>query len=346
MSILLGRPRLVNAIDCDVELPINCNFPESIESMHLSTAQAYSSHDTRVPSSVCLSLLTYELSQKIHEIRTLRADKPGLQDYTIIQRLHSEILSLVKELPSTIRTPNPDTSWDLQFPIIPRLREKIFTAAYSLLMALHRPHVAKHMQSRETVLKAGLAILESQQRFFEAITQFHYAYFGNAFFSIDAVIVLSTVVSSFPSKDVDLLQQIVLATQQAIGRLCLIETENEMARAGIKIARSSHQTVKDAYNRSKLLNPVPTSTSITHEYQGLEDDTFQRSHQITLPELGDSFDTGFPIYHNAVTNEADLNESMMSMNQTGATEFDISYWMGYRQQIVNDAVDMFDSNMN
>ncbi|KAJ6078830.1 hypothetical protein N7467_008583 [Penicillium canescens] len=314
--------------------------------MHLSTAQAYSSHDSRVPSSVCLNLLMYELSQKIHEIRTLRADKPGLQDYTIIQRLHSEILSLVKELPSTIRTPNPDTSWDLQFPIIPRLREKIFTAAYSLLMALHRPHIAKHMQSRETVLKAGLAILESQQRFFEAITQFHYAYFGNAFFSIDAVIVLSTVVSSFPSKDVDLLQQIVLATQQAIGRLCLIETENEMARAGIKIARSSHQTVKDAYNRSKLLNPVATSTSITHEYQGLEDETFQPSHQITFPELGDKFDTGFPIYHNAVANEADFNESMMLMNQTGATEFDTSYWMGYRQQVVNDAVDMFDSNMN
>ncbi|GFF54909.1 hypothetical protein IFM46972_10138 [Aspergillus udagawae] len=213
-------------------------------------------------------------------------------------------------------------------------------------MALHRPHVAKHMQSRETVLKAGLAILESQQRFFESITQFHYAYFGNAFFSIDAVIVLSTVVSSFPSKDVGLLQQIVLATQQAIGRLCLIETENEMARAGIKIARSSHQSVKDAYNRSKLLNPVATSTSITHVHQGLEDENFQPSHQITFPDLGHSFGTGFPNYHNAVANEADFNESMMPMNQTGSAEFDTSYWMGYRQQVVNDAVNMFDSNMN
>lgn len=342
MSILLGRPRLVNAIDCDADLPINCDFPESLESMGLSTTHAYSSHDNRVPSSVCLSLLMYELSQKIHEIRTLGADKPGLQDYTIIQRFHSEILSLVKELPSTIRTPDPDISLDLQFPIIPRLREKIFTTAYSLLMALHRPHVAKHMESRETVLKAGLAVLESQQRFFEAITQLHYAYFGNAFFSIDAVIVLSTVVSSFPSENVGLLQQIVLATQQAIGRLCLIEAENEMARAGIKIVRSCHQTVKDAYERSKLVNPVSTSSSITHEYHGPEDETFQPGDKLTFPELGDSLDTGFSIYHNAVANEAGFNESMIPMDQTGATEFDISYWMGYRQQVVNDAVDMFD----
>jgi hypothetical protein len=200
------------------------------------------------------------------------------------------------------------------------------------------------MHSRETVLKAGLAILESQQRFFEAITRSHYAYFGNAFFSIDAVIVLSTVVSVFPTKNIDLLLQIMLATQLAIGRLCLIQTENEMARVGVKIVRSCHQAIKDAYNRSKLRSPVPTPTSITHEYQGL-DEAFQPSDQITFPELGNNVDTGFLIYNNAVANEAGFNELMMPMNQTGATEFDTSYWMGYRQQVVNDATDMLNINL-
>ncbi|KAH9213895.1 fungal-specific transcription factor domain-containing protein, partial [Leptodontidium sp. 2 PMI_412] len=246
MSLLLGRPRLINASDCEANLPIDCEFPETSQEMSTPTPRSSGSLNDKVPSSVRLSLFMYNLSHKIHEIRSTGADRPGFQDYAAIQRLHSEILSMLEQLPLTIRWPNPDKSWDLQFSIIPRQREKIHTATYCVLMALHRPHIGRHVESRETVLKAGLAILESQQRFFDSITRVNYAFFGNAFFSIDAVIVLSTTVEIFLWGDVNLLQRLVLATQTALGRLCIIEPQNEMARAAINIVRSCHHTVKEA----------------------------------------------------------------------------------------------------
>lgn len=335
MSILLGRPRLINAMDCDAEPPIDCDIPENLESMNLSTIKAHGSTNNGLPSSVCISLFMYSLSHIIHEIRTLGADKRGLKDYSIVQRLHSQILSLVEDLPPALRTPNPDVSWDLQFPILPRQREKIHTAAYSLLIALHRPHMAKHMQSRQRALQAALKVLESQQRYFEAISRMHYGYFGNAFYNIDAAIVLSTVVSVFPSKDIDMLRQIVLAIQQAIGRLCLIEPQNELAPSGIKILRSCYLRVNDGYNKSRHPDLILSSYS-----------TSNPEHQDLLPELGDRANMSSLGFNDTFENQSDFPGPFTQMHQTIGNEFDTSYWMDYRQQVFSDAAHVLDGDGN
>lgn len=343
MSILLGRPRLINAVDCDTTPPIDCDIPENLESVHQSTIQAYVSQNDRIPSSVCMNLFMYSLAQKIHEIRTLGADRRGLKDYTVVQRLHYQILSLLEDLPPAVRAPNPDLSWDLQMPVLPRQREKIYTNVQSLLMALHRPHVAKHVESRQRAQEAALNVLGSQQRFFEVINRNHYGYFGNAFFSIDAAIVLSTVVSVYPCKDIGMLHQIVLAIQQAIGRLSLIETQNELAPFGINIIRSCYQIVKNRYDESKYVNPTVTSGWLSNTESGdVPGEGMNTSHQsLNFPELGDDLNISFPILDANPLTQAGFAQ----MNQIGRNEFDTSYWMDYRQQVFNDATGILDGDM-
>ncbi|KAG4442130.1 hypothetical protein IFR05_002416 [Cadophora sp. M221] len=339
MSLLLGRPRLINASDCEDNLPIDCEFPENSQEMSSPAPRGFGSLNDKIPSSVCLSLFMYNLSHKIHEMRGAGADKPGFHDYATIQRFQSEILSMLEQLPLTIRSPNPDKSWDLQFPIIPRQREKIHTAAYCVLMALHRPHIGRHVESRETVLKAGLAILESQQRFFDSITRVHYAFFGNAFFSVDAIIVLSTTVEIFPWGDVNLLQQLVLATQTALGRLCIIEPQNEMARAAINIVRSCHHTVKEAYGRSMQMNLAPPS--MDQDFPLLHDESH---YDFSFPTPVSNQGTSSGVYDMAAAavDQAVFERSAMLVAEAGFADFDDSYWMGYRQMIANDATDGLD----
>ncbi|KAH8597523.1 hypothetical protein B0O99DRAFT_78067 [Bisporella sp. PMI_857] len=344
MSILLGRPRLINAVDCDVEPPIDCDIPENLESVNPSTIQAYVCRNDRIPSSVCMNLFMYLLAQKIHEIRTLGADNRGLKDYTMVQRLHYQILSLLEDLPSAVRAPNPDLSWDLQMPVLPRQREKMYTSVQSLLMALHRPHVAKHMESRQRAQEAALNVLESQQRFFEVINRNHYGYFGNAFFSIDAVIVLSTVVSVYPCKDIGMLHQIVLTIQQAMGRLSLIETQNELAPFGIDIIRSCYQAVKDRYDESKQVNSTVTSGWLSNtESRDAPSEWIDTSHGgLNFSEMGDNLNMDSPIFNAIPLNQA----GSAQMNQIGRNEFATSYWMDYRHQVFDDATNILDSDIS
>ncbi|CZR57758.1 uncharacterized protein PAC_07647 [Phialocephala subalpina] len=343
MSILLGRPRLINAVDCDAEPPIDCDIPENLESANPSTIQAYVSRNATIPSSVCMNLFMYLLSQKIHEIRTLGADERGLKDYSVVQRLHYQIASLLEDLPPAVRGQNPDLSWDLLMPVLPRQREKMYTCAQSLLVALHRPHVAKHTESRQRVQEAALNVLDSQQRFFDAINRNHYAYFGNAFFSIDAAVVLSTIVSVYPCKDIGMLRQMVGAMQQAMGMLSLIETQNELAPFGINIVRSCYQIIKDKYDESKHANSTVMSDWLTNterrDVSGQGMDTIHRIHDFSEP--GDALNMGFPVFNAAPVDQDDFAE----ISQYGRNEFDNSYWTEYRQQVFADAIELLDGDM-
>jgi hypothetical protein len=309
--------------------------------MNMPASHSQNSLHDKIPSMVSLGLFQYGLANKIHEIRSIGADRPSFNDYNTIQRLQSEILSLVEHLPPTIRLSNPDKSWDLHYPIISRQREKIHTAAYCVVMALHRPHIGRHVESRETVLKAGLAVLESQQRFFDSIKQVHYPFFGNAFFSIDAVIVLSTVVELFPWGDVNLLQQLVLATQQALGRLCIVEPQNHMARAAIKIVRSRHQIVKDAYGRSMQMNLTPPA--MDQDFPLLQEGS---NYGFTFPTPGSTDGGSSSIYDLAAVEQAVFERSAMLVAEAGSAEFDDSYWTGYRQMIASDATSAIDEQVD
>jgi len=276
------------------------------------------------------------LAKIVHEIRNLGADKRAFEDYSAIQNFESRIQSLVNELPPPLHSPNPDTSSDLEFPVLPRQREKVFTASNAFLMSLHRPHVRKHKHSQNMVIQAAFNVLDSQQRFFELINRCHYGNFANAFFSIDAMIVLSTAVTEFPIKNLEVLQRAIFVAQQAVGRLSLIESGNELAPTGLKILRSCHQVIKDTYNKTKQLESESMKASETFpEIRDQASESTNSNHDIQMPtsfSYGSDLDLPTP-------NQAEMEflDYMALVDQGVENDFDISYWMVYRQQVADDA---------
>ncbi|PVH82872.1 hypothetical protein DL98DRAFT_455720 [Cadophora sp. DSE1049] len=329
MSILLGRPRLINSMDCDAEPPIDYDIPEDIDSIHPSMAQSFASDRNRPHSSISMNLFVHALSQKINDIRDSGADKRGLRDCNVVQRLHFEILALLDNLPPVLRPDTPDRTWDLQMPAIPRQREKIQTMIHSLLLALHRPHIAKSVQSRQRAQEAALNVLDSQQRFFELMNKNHYAYFGNAFFSIDASIVLSTIISVYPCEDVAVLQRSMLAVQLAMGMLGVIEKQNELATSGIGIMRECYRVIKDKYEEKKA-GVFPASSN-------------WEQNEKTSSSSGSLGMTNSSQYFSEV--EAELNwengssslADAVQTGQLGRNEFDTPFWIDYRQQVFTDS---------
>ncbi|KAL5326005.1 hypothetical protein ACEPPN_007142 [Leptodophora sp. 'Broadleaf-Isolate-01'] len=339
MSILLGRPRLINSMDCDAEPPIDCDIPQDLESLHPSVAQSFASDRDRPFSSFSMNLFMYSLSQKINDIRDSGADKRNLRDYTVVQRLHFEILSLLDTLPPVLRPGNADYSWDLQMPVIPRQRQKIYTGVHSLILALHRPHVARYLESRQRAQEAAFNVLDSQQRFFEIINKHHYAYFGNAFFSIDASIVLSTILSVYPCEDTSVLQRGMLAMQLAMGQLGLIEKQNELASPGINIIRSCYQTIKDKYNERKFgAFPNLSGQGQTTDDSILNSGNLNTTHSGQfVPEFGVDMN-----WESVSSSFADPEQA----SQLGRNEFDTPFWIDYRQQVFTDSTFLLDGTMD
>lgn len=318
-------------MDCNAEPPIDYDIPEDLDSVHPSMAQTFASDRNRPYSSISMTLFIYALSQKINNIRDLGADKRGLRDYNIVQRLHFEITSLLDTLPPVLRPDNPDRAWDFQMPVVPRQREKIQTMIHSLLLALHRPHIAKSSQSRQRAQEAALSVLDSQQRFFELMNKNHYAYFGNAFFSIDASIVLSTIISLHPCEDAALLQRSMLAVQLAMGMLGVIERQNELAKTGIGIIRSCYQMIRDKYEERKT-SAFPTSSD------WMQSEKMASSNGRFGATSSSQYFSDFEADLNWETGPSSLADAAQSGNfQLGRNEFDTPFWVGYREQVFTDS---------
>lgn len=76
MSLQLGRPRLINASDCTLTDPIDCDFP--LEPPR--TLFRLPKTDDR-PSSFTLQLLKYKVGQAIHRMMSMGAINPLIEDY-------------------------------------------------------------------------------------------------------------------------------------------------------------------------------------------------------------------------------------------------------------------------
>jgi hypothetical protein len=161
-----------------------------------------------------------------------------------VSTLHDQVIGLIDALPPAMRPESPDTSWDSMKPHFPKLRQHIASVASSFLMALHRPHVATHPESRRAAIRAALETLESQQRMFSLMSEHHYKIYGFSFYTIDAGIFLSAMVVDQLPHDPTLLEQAQCALQQAVNRLALMMERSAVAISGEQILCHAHQRIE------------------------------------------------------------------------------------------------------
>lgn len=169
MALGLGRPRLINAGDCTVETPLDCDLPAD----PLKVIPAAATVVGR-PSRFTSQLFKYQTGLLIHEAMSVGALRSPCRDYNSVLRLHRQMDDLVNSLPSMSRQDALDTSWDSLYENLPKQRQQISIVAASIIMALHRPHVLQHAASRTAAISAAIDTLNASQSLFELCSEQHY----------------------------------------------------------------------------------------------------------------------------------------------------------------------------
>ncbi|KAB8238699.1 uncharacterized protein BDW43DRAFT_262437 [Aspergillus alliaceus] len=265
MAMILGRPRTIHSDDCDMKPPIDCNIPKDPSKTVPMTVQP--GEPQNGPTTVSASLFRYALAGKYHEMRALKADRPHPKDHAIIQNLHGQVKSLLENVPPYLRFKNPDTFWDAEYPFLPQLREEVYMTGNLFLMSLHRPHVLANAESRKAALEASLATLESQQRFFGQTSEHLYPFFGLAFYTIDASILLSIIVASYPPQGHEARQYVYHILQQAVERLSQIQAYNPVAKSGLGIVQRCYEKLKEACHTPNNTSIAPSSSAASPRYE-------------------------------------------------------------------------------
>lgn len=327
MAWVLGRPRAINLSDCDVRTPMDCNIPDDPSKKIPLATPALGDDDG--PSFFSSTLVQYELSKKVHEMRELQLDKPYPRDYNAIWAFHKQILSIMDNAPPFARTDNPDTSFDKKFPLLPKKREQVTSVANGVIMVLHRPHMATHVESRKAAVQAALNTLDAQQRYFDLTDPHHYKLFGLTFYTIDAAIMLSAITLMYPPKDEDVKRRINGAMGQAISRLTVMSKSNPTASSGTQIVRTCYDKVKG------ILKPEEAGSSgtVTSAETSWSGNTLAESGS---PEFTQDRQRG--IVSNTSTGLDETlglpDEDLTSLAfWDNAHTFDSSYWLNNMNQI-------------
>jgi hypothetical protein len=343
MAMVFGRPRIINANDCNIKLPIDCNIPEDPSKIVPTVAHPIGDNDE--PSSFSSYLFYYSLSQLAHEMRATGASSHCPRDYSAIQDFHDRVVSLLDAVPLILRPKNPDTSWDTRCPDLPLQREQVLTTANSFLLALHRPNIHIYPESRKRALEAALVTLESQQRFFEKVSRHHYKFFGLSFFTINAAFFLAAVTMIYPPTDPEFKQEVYLGIRHAIDRLVLLENRNAIAGPGLKLLRHCYQQMQDSSRPDTglaVLEPLVGGTAQPQIPKGGGSNQGGNAHELPFAEGHSQLAALDPSHifqqHVAVPIGMDGAE-IPNIN-----EFDESYWIEQMNQV--PGVPMDDPNLS
>ncbi|KAL7920077.1 fungal-specific transcription factor domain-containing protein [Trichoderma austrokoningii] len=241
VAMILGRPRTIHMDDCDAKPPMDCSIPGDPST---AIPMAVRLDDSPNISTASAPLFRYALACKVHEMRALRADRPRLRDYSVVQTLHEDIISLVETLPAYLKQKAPDTTWDLDHPYLPQLREELQVMANLFLMTLHRPHVISNSESRKAALQVSLETLDCQLISFAQAKQHQYHLFGLAFYTIEASLLISIIMILFPPQNHEIKQKVSHSLQQAIESLSDMKPFNPIAASGLDIIHRCYKRIK------------------------------------------------------------------------------------------------------
>ena len=316
MAMLLGRPRMINADDCDVTPPMDCNIPRDPSTAIPMTVRPEDSHG---PVTISAPLFRYAIARKVHKMRATEADSPRLNDYSVVQTLHEEIMSLSNERPPCLRLKNADITWDLEHPYLPQLRQELQVMLNLFLMSLHRPHVISYGESRKAALQAALQTLDCQQRFFAQASQDLYHLFGLAFYTVDAAILVSIIAMLFPPSSQKAKKKIDQSLQRAIEDLSRIQSSNPIAKSGLAILQRCYQRLK-----SSCESPNSTSEPRNPSYSTPGDGL----HNL-INDLGpQGFDLGAPLQPEpSQANIIPWPGSPDPLSQSVLNTFNERYWL-------------------
>ncbi|CAD0087711.1 unnamed protein product, partial [Aureobasidium vineae] len=231
----LGRPRMINAKDCDIILPVDQSFPDD------PSQTVPNPKDEHTPSPLSLLLVRYSIAGKVHEIREQGLDKQDA-DYSSVWAFHGQLTNLLDGLPSYLNPIKPATYLDSSFTYLPLHREEALSQLNLVIMELHRPFIATHPESRDAASKAATGSIDNQKALMELSGRHHYIYFGFGFYTTNAAIMLSAIALIYP--DENQVKIIESKVQQALSIVIEIQAANIVARAAVPVIQRLYDKIR------------------------------------------------------------------------------------------------------
>jgi hypothetical protein len=310
MAINLGRTRMINLGDCTVQKPMDCDIPDNPAQVVPVPATV-----TGRPSMYTCQLFKYTTGLKIHEMLSSGALRSPVKDYSLVTKLHNDILATVDDLPPASRQDSPDTQFDIAYPNFDKQRLQISIVAQSLLMALHRPHVTQRRESREAAIDAALKILDALQSLFESCGEHHYKIHTLIFHTIDSAIFLTSMVlrhygpqsedispasngssnSNSPGGDDNFpIHATRYALLQAVTRTNHMKSRSTVAKAGDKVLRRCSDLVAQRERGIRARIPQQHDSRDSSSIGSAPNATTSDKYHNFLTDAPPELSTGFP----------------------------------------------------
>ncbi|KAH0341500.1 hypothetical protein KCU83_g9608, partial [Aureobasidium melanogenum] len=343
---LNGHPLPVDAVGCNIKVPLDCAFPKD-PSKTIPMSLGIAGGETPSPFSV--HIFRYTLACVIQKIRT---GNQGMKDYSIVRRFHERMVETLDDLPSVLRPAHlqPDLSWDSEYRFLQHQREEVSTTLNIFLLALHRPYIHTHSESRCAALDASLSILESQERLFAQADKRHRKYFGHAFYTVSAAIFVTMIVARHPSQDQNIRIRIRKSLAQAIEQLSQIKDLNSIAGSALPLVLACYEKMEFALREANT-TVIPPTAPVQTPVASMNE----------LPDFSTSLDTtsGFPLRaHSVARDQSMIDASSADIDFTGdgsslanpyqdkgigvMSDYDVSYWANNIQNISGSATSIQD----
>jgi hypothetical protein len=232
MGMLLGRPTLINDRHCTVTPPLDCNIPTDIRSPPIPRGPL------DPPTQSTHRLLDYQLSHIINEIDDLQLESSKIMSYDLagVERLQAKIYSLIECYPPALAVTDRDTSHDAANPFLQAQAALLKCTTYSLVVGLHRPFVFTRQKSRIEIVKAGILMLESQQKLFDATRDHHHTIYTLNFYTFDPAVLIAAVIITSPlSLYPDLLDKAMIYIRDGQKRMETLGRRVKLAEKGAAV---------------------------------------------------------------------------------------------------------------
>ncbi|KIX92201.1 uncharacterized protein Z520_12082 [Fonsecaea multimorphosa CBS 102226] len=249
MGMVLGKPLNFKANDYTVVPPTDCEIPRNRK----STAP-FERSEYETPNTFTVRLLEYHMHKHLPQIRELELEGPYPRDYSKVERLHQGALEYIATIPAIYRFENPDTSFDEECPMLAAQREFFCATIWLFILLLHRPYIFSNSKSRSEIMKAGIHMLEAQQRFFETLSPHHYKMFTLTYLSVEPCVSMLAVLIAFPHENAQLVSQAFRCIKESLVRLKTIRNTNKVAGQGADV-------IQNLLLRAEKNQPSPVSTS-------------------------------------------------------------------------------------
>ncbi|KAJ4854713.1 fungal specific transcription factor domain-containing protein [Trichoderma breve] len=239
-AMVLGRPA---AIDDNtepilpVDVPITANRP-------VTPVMPRGADD--VPTPLTRAIWAYRIMKNLRQIQALEKEGSYPEDYSHVDRLDQELRQLDQSIPPYFRRHNPDKGFD-SIPECYWLSGARATVPQLLsfdMMALHRPYIFTRPESRSRALEACLDMLQAQREHFESIEENQYKTFFLFFGTFDAIVLIASIYTFFPTDHLDKAAQAMQHFQWSTERFEAMSGQSALAKAAAITLRTFSTRLK------------------------------------------------------------------------------------------------------